>query len=142
VTAWRTRLAALRLQDDGAVSANSADSSAPTSAAGAIGTIGANGIGVERAQHGHTVPPAEPREHDVPERGAVAVHRAASPSPVPAAPEPLADGVPELAEQRPPSWTDPDDVPALSRVLLVAPRTVGHAASGNLGWHGSICGVG
>jgi len=30
----------------------------------------------------------------------------------------------------------------LSRVLLVAPRTVGHAASGNLGWHGSICGVG
>ncbi len=31
---------------------------------------------------------------------------------------------------------------ALSRVLLVAPRTVGHAASGNLGWHGSICGVG
>ncbi len=38
-----------------------------------------------------------------------------------------------------------DGVPArrqLSRVLLVAPRTVGHAASGNLGWHGSICGVG
>ncbi len=30
----------------------------------------------------------------------------------------------------------------LSRVLLVAPRTVGHAASGNLGWHGSICEVG
>ena len=30
----------------------------------------------------------------------------------------------------------------LSRVLLVAPWTVGHAASGNLGWHGSICGVG
>ncbi len=51
-----------------------------------------------------------------------------------------ASKVPALANRPPPGASR---VPiALSRVLLVAPRTVGHAASGNLGWHGSICGVG